>query len=406
MSTVSESADVVICGGAAIGSSVAYHLAADPGFTGRVVVIEKDPTYRYSASALSAASIRQQFSSPVNIRISLYGIDFLRNIGAHLAIDGETPGIDLHEGGYLYVASDEGRSVIEANQALQQGEGADIALYAAELLRSKFPWLNVSDLACGSYGASGEGWFDGWALLQAFRKKARSLGVDYRQGEVARYLTQAGRVTGVELADGSRIACGTVVNASGTHGARLAATAGVTIPVRSMKRYVFSFTCKGDVGNCPLLIDTSGAYVRPEGKRGTDGQMFICGASPPAELDRQWSETDPGVEDVDWSFFEEHVWAPLAHRVPAFEAIRPGRAWAGPYDMNGLDGNAILGPAVEVPNLYLANGFSGHGLQQAPAVGRGLAEHIAHGGYRTLDLADLGHARIVAGRPLKEANII
>jgi glycine/D-amino acid oxidase-like deaminating enzyme len=407
MSTSSESADVVICGGAAIGSSVAYHLAADPGFKGKVIVIEKDPTYRYSASALSAASIRQQFSSAVNIRISLHGIAFLRDIGAHLAVDGEVPAIDLHEGGYLYLASGEAAPILAANQKLQAAEGADIALYAAELLRSKFTWLNTSDLACGSFGVSGEGWFDGWALLQAFRKKARSLGVEYRQGEVARYLTDAGRITGVELADGSRIACGAAVNASGTHGARLAATAGIAIPVKSMKRYVFSFICKGEVDNCPLLIDTTGAWCRPEGQRTAEGQLFIASCSPlTPEQDVEWIEADPGVEDVDWPFFEEAVWMPLAHRIPAFEQIKPGRAWAGPYDMCGLDHNAIVGPAVGVANLYLANGFSGHGLQQSPAVGRGIAEHIVHGGYRTLDLADLGHARIVAGRPLAEANII
>jgi glycine/D-amino acid oxidase-like deaminating enzyme len=403
---MSDAADVVICGGAAIGSSVAYHLAADPGFHGKVVVIEKDPSYRYSASALSAASIRQQFSSPVNIRISLHGIDFLRNIGSHLAVDGETPAIDLHEGGYLYLASAEGAPTLAANQHLQSAEGADVALYAAELLRSKFSWLNTDDLACGTFGVSGEGWFDGWALLQAFRRKARSLGVEYRQGEVVRYVVEGGRVVAVELADGGRIACGAAVNASGTHGARLAATAGVVIPVRSMKRHVFSFTCKGEVENCPLLIDVSGVWCRPEGARGHDGQMFICGASPAREADREWVEADPAVEDVDWSFFEDTVWPALAHRVPAFEAIRPGRAWAGPYDMNELDANAIIGPAIGVPNLYLANGFSGHGLQQSPAVGRGLAEHIAHGGYRTLDLADLGHARIVSGTPLLEANVI
>lgn len=407
MPPVSESADVVICGGAVTGSSVAYHLAADPGFSGKVVVIEKDPTYRFSASALSAASIRQQFSSAVNIRISLFGIDFLRNIGGHLAVDDEVPQIDLHEGGYLYVASEANRSILEANHELQRQEGADVALYAADMLRSKFPWLNTSDLACGSYGVSGEGWFDGWALLQAFRKKARSLGVEYRQGEVARYVTEGGRVVAVELADGGRIACAAAVNASGTHGARLAATAGIDIPVKSMKRYVFTFTCKGDVEGCPLLIDTTGAWCRPEGQRTAEGQLFIGSCSPlTPEQDVEWVESDPTVEDVDWPFFEEAVWVPLAHRIPAFEQIRPGRAWAGPYDICGLDHNAIVGPAVGVPNLYLANGFSGHGLQQAPAVGRGLAEHIAHGGYRSLDLAELGHERILAGRPIKEANII
>lgn len=407
MSSSPETADVVICGGAAIGSSVAYHLAADPGFKGRVVVIEKDPTYRYAASALSAASIRQQYSSAVNIRISLHGIDFLRNIGTRLAVDGEVPSVDLHEGGYLYLAGEDSASVLAANQQLQANEGADIALYAAEMLRSKFSWLNTSDIACGTFGLSGEGWFDGWAVLQAFRKKARSLGVEYRQGEVARYVVEGGKVAAVELADGGRIACGAVVNASGTHGARLAATAGVEIPVRSMKRYVFSFTCKGAVDNCPLLIDTTGAWCRPEGKRTAEGQLFIGSCSPLSDdEDREWIETDPGVEDVDWSFFEDTVWPALAHRIPAFEEIRPGRAWAGPYDMNLLDHNAIVGPAVGVPNLHLANGFSGHGLQQAPAVGRGIAEHILHGGYRSLDFSDLGHERIVADRPLREANVI
>lgn len=403
----SESADVVICGGGAIGSSVAYHLAADPGFTGKVIVVEKDPTYRYAASALSAASIRQQYSSAVNIRISLHGIDFLRNIGTHLAVDGEVPVIDLHEGGYLYLAGEEGAPVLAANQTLQTAEGADIALYDPAALQSRFPWLNTEDLACGSFGVSGEGWFDGWAVLQAFRRKARSLGVEYRQGEVARYVVETGRVAAVELGDGSRIACGSVVNASGTHGARLAATAGVRIPVRSMKRYVFSFLCKGDVDNCPLLIDRTGAWCRPEGKRGAEGQLFIGSCSPLSpELDEEWIETNPSVEDVDWAFFEETVWPALAYRIPAFEQIRPGRAWAGPYDMNELDHNAIIGPAVGVGGLYLANGFSGHGLQQAPAVGRGLAEHILHGGYRSLDLSDLGHRRIVDGRPLHEANVI
>jgi len=407
MPPVSESADVVICGGAAIGSSVAYHLAADPGFKGKVLVIEKDPTYRYAASALSAASIRQQYSSAVNIRISLYGIGFLRDIGTRLAVDGETPTIDLHEGGYLYLATQAGAPVLAANQKLQAEEGADIALYDPAALKQRFPWLNVEDLACGTFGVSGEGWFDGWALLQAFRKKARSLGVEYRQGEVARYITEGGRVVAVELIDGSRIACGAAVNASGTHGARLAATAGIDIAVKSMKRYVFSFTCKGDVEGCPLLIDASGAWCRAEGKRSAEGQLFIGSCSPlTPEQDVEWVETDPSVEDVDWDFFEEAVWVPLAHRIPAFEQIKPGRAWAGPYDMSGLDHNAIIGPAIGVPNLYLANGFSGHGLQQAPAVGRGLAEHILHGGYRALDLADLGHERIVARRPLKEANII
>jgi glycine/D-amino acid oxidase-like deaminating enzyme len=403
---MTKSADVVIVGGAAIGSSVACHLAAEPGFSGSIVVVEKDPTYRLSASALSAASIRQQFSSPVNIRISLHGIAFLRDIASRLGVEGDAPEIGLREGGYLYLGDASNAPILKANQALQKAEGADIALLDQSALRTRFPWLATDDLVCGTLGVSGEGWFDGWGLLQAYRKKARSLGVTYVQGEVEGYEVEAGRVVAVRLTDGTRVACGFAVNAAGSKGAVLAATAGIDIPVRPKKRYVFTFTCKGEVENCPLLIDTSGVYCRPEGHASAQGQMFICGASPPADANPDWDEAAADVGDVDWSFFEETVWPALAARVPAFESIRPGQAWAGPYDMNLIDANAILGPAIGLPNLLLANGFSGHGLQQSPAVGRGLAEFIVHGRYKSLDLTALGHARIVEGRALLEANVI
>ncbi|MDJ1159524.1 FAD-binding oxidoreductase [Chelatococcus sp. SYSU_G07232] len=398
-----STADIVIVGGAAMGSSVAYHLLSDPAFTGRVVVVEKDATYARSASALSAASIRQQYSSAINIRISLFGIAFLRSIGERLAVGGDQPRIDLNEGGYLYLAaSQEGAKTLTRNHALQTAEGADILLLDRDGLKGQFPWLASDDLLVGTWGRSGEGWFDGWGLLQAFRKKARALGADYVTGEVADLEREGDRITAVRLRDGTRIACGAVVNCAGSDGRRIAASAGLDIPVFPKKRYVFSFTCKGPVMNCPLMIDTKGVYVRPEGHPGADGQMFICGASPGPENDPDWGDD---AEDVDWSFFEETIWPALAARVPAFEAIRPGRAWAGPYDMNLLDHNAIVGRAGP-QNFYLANGFSGHGLQQSPAVGRGIAEEIVHGRFVTLDLSALGYERILAGRPLREENVI
>jgi FAD-dependent oxidoreductase domain-containing protein 1 len=397
---MAEFFDVVIAGGAAMGSSVAFHLAADPHFAGRVLVVEKDPTYARSASALSAASIRQQFSTVVNVRISLHGIRFLRAVGDILAVDGERPEIGLKEGGYLYLAGEAGAPILTANQALQAGEGADILLLDGGDLSERFPWLRTDDLACGAWGRSGEGWFDGWSLLGAFRRKARSLGVEYRTGEVAAVLVESGRVVGVRLAEGEPVRCGVLVNCAGSGGRALAALAGVEIPVVPKRRYVFTFACRERVDGCPLLIDPTGVYVRPE------GEGFICGASPgPGEDDPDWCDGDAATHEVDWSFFEERVWPALAHRVPAFEAIRPGRAWAGPYDLCLLDHNAIIGPAGP-DGFHLCNGFSGHGLQQAPAVGRGLAELVVHGRYLTLDLSDLGYERVAAGRPLLERNLI
>lgn len=388
--------DVIVIGGAATGASVAFHLAADPAFRGRVLVLEKDPSYRFCASALSAASIRQQFSTAVNIRMSLHGIAFLREIGRHLEVDGEAPDIALCEGGYLFLASPEGAATLGTNHALQTSLGADILLLDPEALEQRFQWLCTEGLAAGCWGRSGEGWFDGYALMQAFRRKAVSLGVEYRAAEVRRVLLSGSRVCGVELADGSRIDCGTVVNASGADGARLARTAGVDIPVHNKKRMIFSFRAEDEIRGCPLLIDTNGCYVRPE------GEGFLCGTAPAPEND---PDAD-GDFTVDWSLFEEVVWPTLAARVPAFERIRPGRAWAGHYDMCDWDHNVLLGPAPGMEGLLLANGFSGHGLQQSPAVGRAIAELIVHDGFQALDLSELSPARVLEGRRVIEANIV
>ena len=397
-------ADIVIIGGAAIGSSIAYHLAAHPLFNGSVLVIEKDPTYQRAASALSAASIRQQYSSAINIRISLYGIAFLRSIGTHLRVDDDVPVLDLHEGGYLYLASGAGHAVLAENFAVQNAEGADIAWFDRAGLAAQFPWLRVDDLDCGTWGRRGEGWFDGWALMQAFRRKARSLGVRYVQDEVTGIEKAGSRIQGVRLASGAVVNCPLVINAAGAQGQAVAAMAGVDIPVVPKKRFVYTFHCKTALAGVPLLIDPSGAWCRPEGHADASGQLYI-GSIGPSEGD-----DDPEMAaddfDVDPHLFEERLWPALAHRIPAFEEIRPGRAWAGPYDMNLFDHNAILGPVPQVDGFLLANGFSGHGLQQSPAVGRGLAEYAIFGAYQTLDLSDLGFDRIKAHRPVLEKCVI
>lgn len=387
--------DVVIIGGAAMGSSIACHLAADPAFSGRILVLEKDPSYQRCASALSAASIRQQYSSPINVEISLYGIAFLREIGARLEVHGERPEIGLHEGGYLFLATPETADGMRAANAMQRGLGADIALVEPDALSARFPWLNTEGLALGSYGMSGEGWFDGYGLMQAFRRRARALGVTYAAAEADGLEMTNGRITGVRLADGRTVSCGLVVNAAGIGGPDIARAAGLDLPVHPRKRMIFTFTCADPVEHCPLLIDPTGVYVRPE------GTGFLCGTAPPPEADPDCTDFE-----VDHALFEDLIWPTLAARVPAFERIRPGRAWAGHYDLNLFDQNAILGPAPEVRNLYLCNGFSGHGLQQAPAVGRGMAEHIVHGRYLSLDLSPLGAARLSAGQPMREAKVV
>ncbi|MGL4636842.1 MAG: NAD(P)/FAD-dependent oxidoreductase, partial [Beijerinckiaceae bacterium] len=283
---MSEQFDVVIAGGAVMGSSIAYHLATQSDGKLRVLVLEPDPSYQHSASALSAGSIRQQFSTAVNIDISLHGIAFLRNIGETLAVDGERPDVGLKEGGYLYVATERTAPVLRSINALQNARGADIALFEPAALKAQFPWLLTDDLACGTWGRTGEGWFDGYGLMMAFRRKARSLGVVYRQARVVGIEMDQSRVQSVSLDDGTQISCGAFVNAAGASGARvLAERVGFSIPVYAKKRCVFSFTCRDALAAFPLLIDTSGVWVRPE------GEGYIAGFSPD-DLDDQDNGTD------------------------------------------------------------------------------------------------------------------
>lgn len=389
------SSRIVIIGGGVIGSAVAYFLrAADPSVA--VTVIERDPTYARSSSALSAASIRQQFSTPLSIRMSLFGIEFLRELGERLAIDGARPSIDLHEGGYLFLATPAGEATLRENHALQLAEGAQIRYLEREALAAGFPWLNVEDLAAGCYGERGEGWFDGYGLVQALRKKAQSLGARYLASEAVDLVREGRRITHVVSADGERHACDTVVNAAGAWARRIAELAGVEIPVFARRRSIFNVSSPARLDRCPLLIDPSGVYFRPEGR------TYLCGTSPAPDRDPD----DLPLDEVDHALFDEVIWPTLAHRVPGFEALRVENCWSGYYEYNVFDHNAIIGYHPEVENCIFANGFSGHGLQQGPATGRGVSELILHGRYTTLDLSELDWTRVLENRPIVEKNVV
>ncbi|MGF6775320.1 NAD(P)/FAD-dependent oxidoreductase [Paraburkholderia sp. GAS334] len=386
---------VVVVGGGVIGSSIAYFLrASDP--TVDVTVIERDPTYARSSSALSAASIRQQFSTPLSIQMSLYGIEFLRSIGERLCIDGAKPSIDLHEGGYLFLATRAGVGTLRENHALQQSLGANISLLDRDALQTRFPWLNTDDLAAGAYGETGEGWFDGYGLVQALRKKAQALGARYVAAEVTAMRRDGKRVTEVVTSSGETYACDVVVNAAGAWSRKVAAMVGIDIPVFARRRSIFNVSSPAQLEHCPLLIDPTGVYFRPEGK------SFICGTSPSADNDPD----DLPLDEVDHALFDEVIWPTLAHRVPQFEALRVQNCWSGYYEYNVFDQNAIIGYHPDVDNCIFANGFSGHGLQQGPATGRGISELILHGRYTSLDLSSLSFTRVLENRPIVEKNVV
>lgn len=425
-----ENADVVIVGGGVIGWSVAYWLKQKATVRDgvKVVVVEKDPTYSRASTVLSAGGIRQQFSLPENIHLSLASADFMRNINEHLGVLNEDP-VDLqfNHSGYLFLASEAVAHIMEENYSTQRYAGAKVSLLSPTQLKERFPWINTDGVALASYGLENEGWFDPWTLLNAFKRKAISMGVFQCYGEVTdfKYVTnvvttpdgeqlELRRIKSVKVQmpnsmEYQPVECAIVVNAAGAYSGKLVeklgigfgptdSIAAVPLPVEPRKRYVYVFHCPDGPGlDTPFLIDYSGVYFRREGLGGN----YIGGTSP-AEAE----EPDTSNLDVDHQFFEDKVWPTLARRVPAFEKLKVTSSWAGFYDYNTFDQNGIIGLHPLIKNMYFATGFSGHGLQQSPAVGRAVAELMLDGTFKTLNLSALGFRRILAQEPMLEKNIV
>jgi FAD-dependent oxidoreductase domain-containing protein 1 len=328
---------IVVIGGGVIGAATACFLARDHGL--EPVVIERDPTYRRASSALSASSIRQQFSTPINIALSCRSLAFYRRAGDELAVGGERPEIGLVEPGYLYLASQAGVSRLQQQHALHRHLGVDVALLDPAALAARFPWLSVRGVALGSLGLSGEGWFDGWSVLQAFRRKAIACGARFMHAEVRSLEPHGNRVTAVTCADGLSLPADQVVLAAGAWSAGLLAPLGLDLPVRPRKRDVFVFDAPLHTLHAPLCIDPCGVWWRPEGAAAIAGHgRFITGAPPRGD-----DGDEPPLEAIDHGLFDELIWPALAARVPVFEALRLTGAWAGYYEMNTFDHNGLVG---------------------------------------------------------------
>lgn len=387
--------DVAIIGGGVMGASLAYWLTRmQPGIG--VTVIERDPSYAQAATALSVASVRQQFSTEVNVKISRFGVDFIRHFQDRLGIDVGVPSLGLRENGYLFVTGQPDAAALMAElAAMQRGLGAATTVLDAAGIAARFPWLNTDDLVAGSFGPRDEGWFDNMGLLAGFKTAAKAQGARFLTDEVTGISVVSGRVTGVLLAKGGVLACTHAVNAAGTRGAAVARMVGFDLAVEPRKRTVFVIDAPhARHPDAPLLID-AGFYLRPEDKH------WITATVPSDDHACDINDFDP-----DLHLFEDVIWEQLYHRAPGFDAVKVVRHWVGHYDYNTLDQNAVLGPHPAVDGFWFMNGFSGHGLQQSPAVGRGVAEFILHGGWQTIYMGDLGVQRMTEMRAFRERAIV
>jgi FAD-dependent oxidoreductase domain-containing protein 1 len=410
---VVETADILIIGGGIMGCSVAMHLSSQAPAGTRIVVVERDPSYRDCATTRSAGGVRQQFSTPECIAMSQSTIAFVRGGGAIAAhhtqplptngsgaAPAQTADFAFREHGYLLLASDSGLPTLTRNAAVQRKCGAGTEVLQPGDLSDRFPWLDPAGIAAGGFGTSGEGWLDPALLLGHLKTVARTYGVQFQSGDITGIERHGDRVSGATLKVGTRIACDHVVNCAGPQAGYVARLAGIDLPVEPRKRFIFSFDCRDaphELAIAPLTVDPTGVWFRPEGRQ------FITGISPASDAEEPVS-TDLG--DIDYDLFQDKIWPVLAARVPAFAAIKLTGAWAGHYDFNIFDQNAVIGPHDEVSNFHLCNGFSGHGLQHAIAAGRAVAERILQGRFATLDLTRLGYSRIRRREPLIEMNVI
>lgn len=384
--------DVVIIGGGIMGSATAYSLMkCDRGL--KIAVVEMDPAYTRASTTLSLSNIRIQFSLRENIEISKYAFKVLEGFAEEMAVGDNLPKVSFRREGNLFLFSPAGKTAADISLDLQRSLGCTVERLSPVEIKARYPLFAVEGFSGGTFGPE-DGHFDAHAVLMGYKAKARSLGALYLHDEVVAIDAIGGHADGVRLKSGTRLRARHVVNCAGAWAAEIARSAGIDLPVQPVKRQVFVLDTKVKPAHpLPLTILPTGLYFRSE-----TGGLILLGKS---------MDEDPVGFDFSWDDkrFFEHLWPELAAFVPAFDTLKLTRGWAGLYAVNTLDGNAILGEWPEIKGLYLANGFSGHGLQQGPAVGRYIAELIL-GQNVTLNLSRFGPERILERKPLSETGLV
>ena len=392
-----QSYDIILIGGAMYGSSIAWWLSRDPAFDGSILLVERDLSFEFAATSHTNSCIRQQFSNTTNIQISQFGAEFINNFQSYFDHDPRVPDIPIQSFGYMYLANTAADAEnLRQSQVVQAQLGAGTRHMTPAEIQAEYPFYNVDDITAGNHNTANEGYFDGGTIFDWCKRVAQEKGAEYVQNEVVTINRQANRIHSVTLASGETLSCGLLVNCTGPRGAHTARMAGIDLPVEPRKRYSFIFDAEQPLErDLPLTIDPSGVHMRSEGR------YYLAGCPPDDDAPVAYDDFKQ-----DHSIWQEKVWPILAARVPKFEAIKLINSWAGHYDYNTFDQNAIIGPHHEVENFLFANGFSGHGLQQSMAIGRGLAEFITYGAYRSIDLSPFAYKRIAEGNPLVEKAVI
>lgn len=382
--------DVILVGGGVMGCATAYYLLkTDPRL--KVAILEMDSTYEKASTPLSDGNIRVQFNIKENIQMSQYGLEVLKHFAEEMEVEGIRPDPAFRQQGNLFVLDEASREESYDGWVLQSSLDAIVYWLTPEDVRREYPLYNLKDCVAGTLGVH-DGTMSPLAVLLGYKKKAISLGAKFIQAEVTEILKTGNQVAGVRLASGDVLSSPVVMNAAGAWAPKVAKTVSVELPIAPTKRQVTVIETNARPENVlPLLFLPSGLYVVHEG-----AGVFTIGKSFPTDY--------VGYDDFTWErkTFEELIWPELVEYIPEFDRLKIQRGWAGLYEVNTLDGNAILGEWPELKGFFMAGGFSGHGFQQCHAVGRYIAELILQKA-PTLDLSIFSPKRILENKPVFES---
>ena len=382
-------AKIVIIGGGVIGSGLAWHLAK-AGAADDTVVIEPDPTYEFAATPRAFGGIRFVQGLRENFEMSRFGHEVYSRFTETVDTSDDPVDVNYHKVGYIFLGKGKDVATFEADHEMLAGAGANVQLLDRAGLEELMPSFDFKDVDAGLHSPD-DARIDPHAALQGFRKAATRLGIRYLQDRVVDIERDNVKVTAVKLESGETLTGNIFINAANCWAPDLCRIVGMEIPVEPVRRQTFFFDIQEELEHFPGVRDHTGLSVRP------DGAGFICGktaAGKKAGFD--W--------ELDHREFDDDLWPLMAHRSRKFEAVKYKGGWVGHYDQNRMDGNPIIGPWInELENFIVAAGFSGHGLQHAPAVTRGLCELIMHGEYRSLDLSMFSYKRVLDDTPLPDS---
>ena len=391
-------ADVVIIGGGVVGCSTAYHLRRD-GFSGRVVIVERDGTYARASSHLAMGGIRQQFGSAVNIGLVQWSVPFWKRFDAEMSVGGHVARANFRQRGYLFLVDEPHREAFERRLELQLELGARVERLTVGEIARLWPGLNLDDLSFGVFGPE-DGYGDPREVVRGFRAGARAAGAEWIDDEVIAIERRGDRVQGVGLARGGALGAGVVVNAAGPYAARVGTLAGVTLPVSPVRQHLFRCALPEPWPyRFPMIVDPSGVHWRHDDPdHHSDLDRIVIAHTKVDEPAGENFEVDPHRWERDY-------FPTLVARLPRFRDLRLIEGWAGLYEMTP-DHNPLLGEWPELPGFFIAAGFSGHGLMMSPATGKVMSELIRLGRAQTVDVSPLAPDRFARNAPFHDGALI